>query len=44
MFTAQKFRVFLILKQYILKQYKDYREIFECITFNLTEVPDVNKA
>lgn len=27
---------------YILKQCKDYGEIFECVIFNLTKVPDVN--
>lgn len=42
MFTVEKFRVFTILKQYIPKQCKDYGEIFGCVTFNLTEVPDVN--
>ena len=35
--TVKKFIAFAMIKQYILKQSKDYGELFERITLNLTK-------
>ena len=32
MLTVEKFKVFAVIKQYVLKQSKDYGEVFECVS------------